>query len=83
LKIFCEGEHIIVVSILDKVNPEVAKSIMAQMPEIVKGVIPVAVHTDKSTKTVIYKSTAFRDQLERRCYLLLMPISLIRFITIL
>ncbi|MCR5141920.1 MAG: tyrosine-type recombinase/integrase [Ruminococcus sp.] len=30
---------------------------------------PVAVHTNKSTKTVIYKSTAFRDQLGRRCYL--------------
>lgn len=37
--------------------------------------IPVAVYTDKSTKTVIYKSTAFRDQLGRRCYLVLMPIS--------
>ena len=34
-------------------------------------------------KTVIYKSTAFRDQLGRRCYLLLMPISAIRFIMIL
>lgn len=44
---------------------------------------PTAVPTDISIKTVIYKSTAFRDQLGRRCYLLLMPISAIRFIMIL
>ncbi|WP_084262059.1 site-specific integrase [Ruminococcus sp. NK3A76] len=58
-------------------------AISTTIPVPNSNTIPVAVHTDKSTKTVIYKSTAFRDQLGRRCYLLLMPISLIRFITIL